>query len=199
MNYPKYVEINGRKYEINTDFRFAIECNRIANDETIGDFERVLGIIYTLFGEEGLEHQEDYEKLLEMAKKYLCCGKELKDKKEEPDMDYIEDYDYIVASFQSDYSINLDEVKMHWWKFFKLMNGLSNSELGNCCVLNRVRNLRNFDPKKIEDDKERNKIIEAQKDVALKRNKKNKKYANEKQEKSALKLYEALGLEVRKE
>ena len=52
-NYPEYVEVKGKRYKINTDFRVAIECNRIAEDETIGDFERVLGIIYTLFGDEG--------------------------------------------------------------------------------------------------------------------------------------------------
>lgn len=199
MDYPKYVEVNGKKYKINTDFRYAIECNRIATDETIGNFERVLAIIYTLFGEEGLNNQDDYEKLLEMAKKYLLCGKEFNNKNEEPDMDYIEDYDYITASFQSDYSINLDEEEMHWWKFYKLMNGLSNSELGNCCILNRIRNLRNFDLKNINDEKEKNKIIKAKEEVALKKNKKPKKQATEKQEKSALKLYEALGLKVRKE
>lgn len=196
MNYPKYVEVNNRKYTINTDFRVAIECNRIAKDETIGDFERVLGIICTLFGEEALDHQDDFEMLLELAKKYLCCGEELEDTREEPDMDYIQDYDYIVTSFLSDYSINLEEEEMHWWKFNKLINGLSNSELGDCCILNRVRNLRNFDIKDIKDSKERDRIIKAKEKVQLK---KNKKQANEKQQDNAIKLYEALGINIRKE
>ena len=41
------------------------------------------------------------------------------------------------------YSIkeDLENKEMHWWKFMDLMNGLSNSELGNCCVLNNIRNL----------------------------------------------------------
>lgn len=196
MDYPKYVEVNGRKYKINTDFRYAIKCNKIANDETIGDFERALGILCTLFGEESLNHQEDYNRLLELAKKYLCCGKELENTKEEPDMDYVEDYDYIITSFQSDYSINLDEEEMHWWKFYKLLGGLSNSELGNCCILNRVRNLRNFDLKNIKDEKERQKIKEAKDRVALK---KTKRQASDKQQESAIKLYEALGYNIRRE
>ena len=33
----------------------------------------------------------------------------------------------------------------------EMMNGLSNSELGDCCILNRVRNLRNFDMKDIKE------------------------------------------------
>ena len=194
MEYPKYVKINDKKYEINTDFRVAIECNRIAEDETIGDFERALAIIYELFGEEGINTQKDHEKLLELALKYLSCGKEINDKpKEEPDMDFIEDMDYIEASFMSDYNIDLASVEMHWWKFYKLMNGLSNSEIGNCCVLNRVRNLRNFDTKDIKDQKEKDRIEKAKKEVALKKNKK-EKHITQKQEESMNRLNELLGL-----
>lgn len=170
MNYPEYVKIGDKKYPINTDFRVAIECNQIAEDKTIGDLERALGVIYKLFGEEALNDSENYETLLEMAKKYLKCGKDIEDSsKEEPDMDYIQDMDYIEASFMSDYHIDLSNIKMHWWKFNKLMNGLSNSELGNCCILNRIRNLRNFDESKIEDTKERQKIHKAKMQFALKK------------------------------
>lgn len=193
MKYPEYVEVNGKKYKINTDFRVAIECNRIAEDETIGDLERALGVIYELFSDEGINTPTDYEKLLEMAKKYLLCGKEYDAKaNEKPDMDFIEDYGYIWASFMSDYNgMDIDKVDMHWWKFNELINGLSNSELGNCCVLNRVRNWRNFDMKDIKDVKERQKIREVQNQVTLK---KNKKKATEKQKSSAKSFYEALGL-----
>ena len=69
-------------------------------------------------------------------------------------MDYKQDMDYIEASFMSDYRINLSNVKIHWWTFSNLMNGLSNSEFGNCCVLNRIRNLRTYDTSQIKDKKE---------------------------------------------
>lgn len=191
MNYPKYVEINDKRYLINTDFRVAIECNRVAEDESVGEFERALAIIYLLFGDEGLKDKENYEELLRLGQKFLTCGKELESNKGNPDMDFIEDMDYIEASFMSDFNIDLENVKMHWWKFMKLINGLSNSELGNCCVLNSVRNLRNFDASKIKDDKERAKIIEAQKSVALKRNE--KKFTKE-QESSIDKFNKLAGL-----
>lgn len=193
-NYPEYAKIKDKEYKINTDFRNAIECNRIAQDETIGDYERALGIIYILFGDEGLNDIENQDELLKIATKYLSCGKE-KDVKnnEKPDMDFIEDMDYIEASFMSDYHIDLSNTKMHWWKFFNLINGLSNSELGNCCVLNRIRNLRNFDIKDIKDKKERDKIIEAQKQVALKRDKKEDKLTKE-QEESMEELNRIIGI-----
>lgn len=191
--YPQYAEIDGKQYKINTDFRIAIECNRIAEDNTIGDLERCLAIIYTLFGEEGINTPEHYEKLLEMAKKYLLCDKEYDyEANEKPDMDFIEDYSYITTSFMSDYHIDLDECEMHWWKFMDLMNGLSNSELGDCCVLNRIRNLRNFDTKDIKDAKEKQKINKAKQQVALKKYQRPKKQATEEQLKSAMEFYKAL-------
>ena len=87
-------------------------------------------------------------------------------------MDFIQDMDYIEASFMSDFHIDLANTEMHWWKFMKLINGLSNSELGNCCVLNNIRNLRNFDVSQIKDDKERQKILKAKQQFALKKNEK---------------------------
>ena len=146
MNNPEYVKIGDKKYKINTDFRVAIECNNIAQDDTIGDTERSLAIIYKLFGDEGLDNPQDWDKLLELAIKYLTLNKDTSDvdNNTEIDMDFNEDMDYIEASFMSDYRIDLTTEKMHFWKFYNLLEGLSNSELGNCCVLNRVRNLRTF-------------------------------------------------------
>ena len=189
MNYPEYAKIGDKKYKINTDFRVAIECNRIAEDSSIGNLERAMAIIYKLFGDEGLEDTDNYDRLLEIAQKYLSCGKEVVDDNEKPDMDYYEDMDYIEASFMSDYHIDLTNTNMHWWKFYNLINGLSNSELGDCCILNRVRNLRNFDPKEIEDNKEREKIVKAQKSVELKRN---QPKLTKEQEQSVEFLYETL-------
>lgn len=193
MNYPRVAKIDDKVYPINTDFRVAIECNRIAEDESINDLERALAIIYTLFGEEGINTPAHYEKLLEIAKKYFLCGKEYDEEtNEKPDMDFIQDMDYIEASFMSDYHIDLTETKMHWWKFYNLMNGLSNSELGNCCVLNRIRNLRNYDVSEIKDVRERDKIIKAKNQVALKKQEKEVKLTEE-QQKSVDEFYKALG------
>lgn len=193
MDYPEYVKIGEKKYKINTDFRVAIDCQEIALDETIGDYERALAIIYKLFGDNGLEDFDNHQQLLELAKRYLSCGKEIEGSNEEPDMDYKQDMEYIEASFMSDYTIDLATKKMHWWKFYKLLNGLSNSELGNCCVLNRVRNLRNYDTKDIKDPKELKKINDAKQQVALKKRNKTNKISNE-QKQNIDNFYKKTGL-----
>lgn len=192
MKYPEYVKVNDRMYKINTDFRVAIKCNEVATDETIGDLERALAVVYLLF-EGGLDNPDDLGELLRLARKYLLCGKEPTDNVEEPDMDYVEDMDYIEASFMSDYRIDLSNETMHWWKFNNLMNGLSNSEMGNCCVLNRIRNLRNYDTREIKDSKQRQKIEKAKKQVALKKYKK-ENHLTQEQERSMRELNQILGL-----
>ena len=188
--YPTYVSLNGKRYDINTDFRVAIRCSKIATDKSITNTERALAIIYLLFGEEALNDDENGSELLDKALLYLSCGKEVESNDEEPDMDYEEDMDYIEASFMSDYHIDLSNIKMHWWKFNKLINGLSNSEMGNCCVLNRIRNLRDYDVSTIKDKKERDRIIKAQERIALKSK---KKQLTKEQEESAAKFFELLG------
>lgn len=193
MSCIKKIQIDNIIYEANTDFRNVIECNRIATDKTIGDYERVLGILCTFYGPEGINTPEHYEKLLKWALNYFSCGKEIETSKEKPDMDYIEDMEYIEASFMSDYRIDLENTEMDWHKFNNLINGLSNSELGNCCVLNRIRNLRNYDVSQIKDSKERQKIAKIKEEIALKKYKKENHLTKE-QEESMERLNKLLGL-----
>lgn len=208
MKYPEYAMVRNEKYKINTDFRVAIKCNEVAEDKTISDTERALAIVYLLFGDKGIDNEnlsdEEYNnkinKLLEISKKYFSAGEEMKDNDEQPDMDYVEDEKYIKSSFKYDYNYNPYEMEyLHWYEFYNDLNNLSNSEMGDCCVLNRVRNLRNFDLKEIKDTKEREKIRKAKEQVALKKYKKQKVQATDEQTQNALKLYEALGYEIRKE
>lgn len=195
MNYPEYVEINRKRYKINTNFKVAIECNNIAMDTSIRDYERALAIIYKLYGEEGLNDFDNHEKLLELAQKYLACGKELKKNNGKPDMDYEQDYGLIWASFMSDYNgLDIDKTHIHWWKFNELIGGLSNSELGNCCILNKIRNIRSKKLSDIKDPKEKEEYKKLQNEWALE---KYKTHATEEQKKSAMAFFEALG--IRKE
>ncbi len=183
LNNPEYVRIGDKKYKINTDFRVAIECINIAADTSIGEYEKALAVIYKLFGDDGLNNPKDYEELKRLGQLYLNLGKELEDSNEEPDMDFTQDRKYIRSSFIQDYKYNPYELEyLHWWDFYNDLNGLSNSEFGNCCVLNRIRNLRTCDTSKIKDRKERDKIIKAKKEVELKKVKKEIKLSKEEED-----------------
>lgn len=192
--FPEYAEVNGKQYKINTDFRVAIRCNEIAQDDTIGDFERALGILYTLFGESSIVNLDDSEKLLKIAVKYLKCGEEpneeTNDKQSKPDMDLIQDEKYIRSSFKFDYGYDPYKLDyLHWYEFWNDLNNLSNSEFGSCCILSRIRQIRNIDTSKIKDLNEKKKVIEMQKSVALKPRKKKQ---SEVQKESAKNFYKEL-------
>lgn len=201
MNNPNYVKVDDKLYKINTDFRVAIECNKIAQDTKIGDYERAMAIIYKLFGEDGLNCVK-IEKLLELGIKYISLldtnKNSLKnDLKANYDIDISKCKGLIKSSFKFDYNYNPYELKyLHWYDFYNDLENLSTSEFGNCCILNRVISILNQDASKIKDDKERQKLIETQKLLKEKYCvQKEAKLTNE-QEKSVQEFYKALNLKV---
>lgn len=167
-SYPQFAEVNSKRYKINTDFKVALKCNEVAEDTNISDEERALAIIYLLFGEEGLKDEKNGDKLLQIALKYLSRGekKQENNEKEEVDMDFKQDWNYIETSFFSDYSIDLSQTKMHWWQFCNMVGGLTDK-----CILSRVRFVRTFDISQIKDSKEREKWIKQKQIVALRKEK----------------------------
>lgn len=164
-NYPKYAQVNEKKYKINTDFKVALRCNEIAKSN-ISDEERAIAIIYLLFSDEGLNNPEDWEKLLKISLKYLNFNKEIESNEEEANMSFEQDWGYIQASFFSDYNIDLSNIQIHWYQFYDLVCGLTEK-----CILNRVRFVRDFDISQIKDSKEKQKWIKQKEMVALKKEK----------------------------
>lgn len=165
-NYAEYALVNNNKYKINTDFRVALKCNEVS-ESNVSQEEKALAIIYLLFGDEGLNNSNDWEKLLKVALKYLSVNRENNSQEnKEANISFVEDWGYIQASFFSDYKIDLSKEKMHWWKFYDLMCGLTEK-----CIINRVRFVRDFDISQIKDPKEKEKWIKQKQQVALKKEK----------------------------
>jgi len=137
--YPEYIEVSGKRYKINTDFRLALKCDEIFRNETIGDYEKVLAVIYILLGDIALKDTENHEKIFNLLIRYLRRGKSFEEtsEDEEPSMDFRQDQGYIKASFMSDYNIDLDKSNISWWQFYDLLEGLTDNS-----VLNRVRAIR---------------------------------------------------------
>ena len=174
-NYPEFAQVKDKKYKINTDFRIALKCDNIAKTD-VSEEEKALAIIYLLFGDEALENSQDWNDLLPIALKFLNCGKEYKnnEEKEEIDMDFEQDWEYIRTSFFYDYNVKIEQdTYMHWWEFYNLLCGLSDK-----CILSRVRFVRNFDISQIKDSREKEKWIKQKEQLSLK--KENRKTSEEK-------------------
>lgn len=175
MRYPQAIEVDGRRFPINTSYQTAIRCYEIVQDEAVTDAERGAIVMLLLLGDIPQDLSVDgMKRLQELLVKYLQCGKEPEQIKEmdeilterEPDMDYTYDMGLIIASFISDYKIDLSEPEnetMHWWKFIDLLNGLSPKS-----ALNRVREIRNKDLGDYKDNpKAMEELIQAKRLVAL--------------------------------
>ena len=160
MSYPDAVEIAGVEYKLNTDYTVALACFRCIGDPDISEVERAYGVIGLLYADP--PHDEHLNEALSLAVKFLQVGNDREPRYRRPDMDFDADEMYIKASFLSDYKIDLDDAGMHWWKFCTLLQGLTDD-----CILNRVRDLRNYDLSTVKDAKSRQKITQAQRDVAL--------------------------------
>lgn len=158
---PDHIVYQGKRYDINTDYRTALRALEITNDPTISDTERTLAVIYVLFGTipdtaDGIGY------FLEKAKKYLQIG-EAPEKHEtrKRDMDLEYDWGLIQASFESDYGIDLSTTQMHWWRFWRLLSGLTEQ-----AVLSRVRMIRTWDTSDLP-EKSKREIRQMQESVAL--------------------------------
>lgn len=158
--YPEYARIGDQRYKLNTDFRVGLRCFEVIDDESICDEERALAVIYLLYG---LIPDTDLQPFLDKAILFLQCGKPKEEhEKQKKDMDFTHDRAYISASFMSDYKIDLNSAKMHWWQFSELIQGLTEQ-----CVLARVREIRNYDLSELKDGKSRLKMAKAQEAFAL--------------------------------
>ena len=200
MNNPQYVKVDNKLYKINTDFRIALECNKIAEDTSIGNLERAMAIIYKLFGEAGLDC-ENQNKLLELGMKYLLLGREQNSLKNEPrdkyELDFNKCIGLIKASFKFDYKYDPYELEyLHWYDFYNDLESLSTSEFGNCCILNRIVSILEQEPREIKDKKTREKLVKSQQLLKEKYCKKEEKKITKQQEESAKAFYKSLGIEI---
>lgn len=161
MSYPEYAEIGGQKYKLDTDFRTGLRCFEVVYDTSIDDYERSLAVVYLLFG--FVPDVELLPEFLRMAIKFLQCGETREEQTaRKADMDILADEKYIMASFLSDYKIDLRTADLHWWQYIALIGGLTAD-----CVLSNVREIRNADLSEYSDPKTRLKLERAKEQVKL--------------------------------
>lgn len=161
--YPEYAIINGKKVKINTDFKVALRCFEVLNDDTIGEHERALAIVYLLFNV--IPPYDELNEYTRQSIKFLQCGEEPKENAQEEyskrDIDMVLDMQYIRPSFMADYHIDLNKTNLHFWQFCELISGLTENSL-----LNRVRSIRTANINEYKGEA-KDKMLKAKQQVAL--------------------------------
>ena len=111
---PNCVNIGGKLFPINTDFRVGIHFEQLMLDDGISAETKFVEL-----------DEEITDKILW----FYRCGKDEK-KKAQTTYERVYDFDYdskwIFAAFKEQYQIQIDEnLKMHWWTFRALFDALS--------------------------------------------------------------------------
>ncbi len=160
-NLPKTVIIGGTEYEINSDFRTSIKFEKLLFDSEISKEEALLKGIELYYPKRPHDEKEALERIIW----FYMCGEDPKPNGNKEKRLYSIEYDfkYIYSAFLEQYSLDLFEVDMHWWKFQALFTSL------NDCMFQKIVGYRAVDVKKLPVD-ERKRYRKLQEIFALPNN-----------------------------
>lgn len=120
---PESVEIDGKIYPVDSDFRFGVAIETEILSEEKPDVFSLLTAFYKgnipLNVEEAVNRMVDFFRLSEDGIQPQENGK-----KGGRIYDYEMDADVILASFLTSYGIDLSVASLHWWTFRRLMLNL---------------------------------------------------------------------------
>lgn len=146
--------------EINTDFRSSILFELLMQDNSLSPELKIKLSLKLYYKEIPL----DIKKALNGILWFYKCGKEDKktnknviQSKKKQIYSFEHDADYIYSAFLEQYSIDLNNANIHWWKFRALFNGLNEN-----VMFSKITGYRSMDTENIK-DKEQQKYYEKMK------------------------------------
>ena len=140
------VEIDGKAFDINTDFLVWIEIENTFFDESKSEERRLAEVLVLAYPVLPDNPVEAVRKVLWFYSggRYSDCSDEKT--KVIPLYNLEKDFEYVWTSFQSEYGIDISETRLHWWKFMALLGGL-----GENCSFSRIIGYRSLDVSSIKD------------------------------------------------
>lgn len=126
---PDGLKIAGTEYKIHTDFSVWIEFEKLLSDESKNAHKTISDIKNLIFCDKQPPQRADEETVNKILWFYRC-GKKLQKSSHTSEKEIFSyDYDdgYIFSAFLEQYHIDLEQTKLHWWKFHALMLSLSDS------------------------------------------------------------------------
>lgn len=121
---PDQVMIDGKLYDLDTDFRTAIRIIQDFEDDDLTTYEKNYLMIRRLFP----VVPDNMEESLRQALKFLDGGEPISEEVEStPPMrlySFSKDANLIYAAFRQTHGIDLQTAKLHWWQFLALFMDL---------------------------------------------------------------------------
>lgn len=164
---PSTVIVEEIEYEIDTNFRTGICFEQLFSASNIDNDKKLATAMVLYYGRNIPPNKA--EAMMAIVKFYLCGSEPKKPKKTKAKsavgkrrMDKIYDFDvdsgYFYAAFLAQYNIDLNDIDyLHWWKFMALFEGLKRDN-----ELQRIMEIRATDVTKIDNPKEKERILRLQ-------------------------------------
>lgn len=133
---PVSIEIDGKEYEVNSDFRYCLSTILAFEDEELADVEKQQIMLANLYN----EIPENLAEALQKAMWFLNGGSEKSDEEFSGMRLYSfrKDANYIFAAFRQTHGMDLQTIEyLHWWTFMALF-----MDLGQDTVFCQLINLR---------------------------------------------------------
>lgn len=149
---PKSVEIDGKEYEIRTDFKNWLRFSALLDSGLSPGMKASVMMAFFIGEDRPHDIQKAMKALVGFASRYQPPPR----RHGKATMDLERDADYIYAGFLGQYGIDLLESKMHWWVFLALLDSLRE------CKLTDIIEIRGMDAGDYKDAKTKKKIRELQ-------------------------------------
>lgn len=152
---PEWIEAEGKRFRVRTDFRIWIEFDKIMHQAELDPKEK-FSLIWALCAEDkNPVYNLSADSVMEgLCSFYFCGGKtsaNVQGKSTLPIFSFSEDSGYIYAAFLSSYGIDLVSIPyMHWFVFSALLKGLDDSSR-----LMKIMSWRSVEPENEKDPKRR--------------------------------------------
>lgn len=161
---PTSVNINGKDYEIRTDFRVILEIIEAMNDPDLEDAEKIEVAVKIFYVD--WEQIDNVEEAVRQLFLFVDAGKERPKAKSPRLMDWESDFEYIIAPVNRvlgmetravPYDVKTNSGGLHWWTFVSAY-----MEIGGDCLMSQIVQIR--------DKQARGKALEKHEKEWLRRN-----------------------------
>lgn len=151
---PEAVNIDGKDYKINSDFRTSILFELLMQDNSIGKENKIYMVLELYYPIIPSNINEAINRMLWFYK----CGKDAglekgngKGKRDTQIYSFEYDDDYIYSAFLDQYRIDLQDIdNLHWWKFKAMFKSLKEDN-----EIVKIMGYRSMDLSKIKDKEQK--------------------------------------------
>lgn len=165
---PKAVNVNGKEFGINSDFRVFILFEQILQDCELSKEDKIKKCLSLFYKEKPTNLVEAIEQMfnfysMSFMNDFCTSNKSKGSKKNKNLYDWDFDQAYIYSAFFSQYRIDLQEIDyLHWWKFRFLFMGLDEEN-----KISKIIGYRDMDTSKIKDKEEKKRYEQLKKTFAI--------------------------------